>query len=76
MNPCTNGVTGWVCTGSKVTVSLFEMTLSSEIFLYYESIKREIKTKSMYECRCDERLKTKVGGIYTSRILWVARGNT
>ena len=28
--------------------------------VYYESINRELKTKLMYECRCDERLKTKV----------------
>ena len=27
--------------------------------VYYESIKRELKTKPIYECRCDERLKTK-----------------
>jgi hypothetical protein len=26
---------------------------------YYESRKREIKTKPIYECRCDEGLKTK-----------------
>ena len=26
----------------------------------YESIKRELKTKPIYECRCDERLKTRV----------------
>jgi len=25
----------------------------------YESIKRELKIKSIYECRCDERLQTK-----------------
>jgi hypothetical protein len=24
--------------------------------VYYESIKRELKIKSIYECRCDERL--------------------
>jgi hypothetical protein len=29
------------------------------IFVYYESRKRELKTKPIYECRCDERLKTK-----------------
>ena len=29
-------------------------------FVYYESIKRELKTRPMYECRGDERLKTKV----------------
>ena len=30
-----------------------------EIFVYYECIKREIKTRPIYECRCDERLKAK-----------------
>jgi hypothetical protein len=29
------------------------------IVVYYESIKRELKTKPICECRCDERLKTK-----------------
>ena len=28
--------------------------------VYYESLKREIKTEPINECRCDERLKTKV----------------
>jgi hypothetical protein len=28
-------------------------------FVYYESIKWELKIKPFYECRCDERLKTK-----------------
>ena len=27
--------------------------------VYYESIKRELKIKPVYECRCDERLQTK-----------------
>jgi hypothetical protein len=27
--------------------------------LYYESIKRELKTRPINECRCDERLKAK-----------------
>ncbi len=30
-----------------------------EFFLYYESIKGELKTQPIHECRCDERLKTK-----------------
>ncbi len=30
------------------------------ILVYYESIKRELKTRLIYECRCDVRLKTKV----------------
>jgi hypothetical protein len=29
------------------------------IFLYYESIKRELMTRPINECRYDERLKTK-----------------
>ena len=29
-------------------------------FVYYESLKREVKTKPIYEFRCDERLQTKV----------------
>jgi hypothetical protein len=27
--------------------------------IYYESINRELKTRPTYECRCDERRKTK-----------------
>jgi hypothetical protein len=30
------------------------------ILLYNESIKRELKTRPINECRCDQRLKTKV----------------
>ena len=29
------------------------------IVVYYESIKRELKRRPIYEYRCDERLKTK-----------------
>ena len=28
--------------------------------VYYESIKQELKIRPIYECRCDERLQTKV----------------
>ena len=28
--------------------------------VYYESIKRELKTKLIYECRCDERLTNEI----------------
>jgi hypothetical protein len=31
----------------------------TEFFVYYESRNRELKTRPIYECRCDERLKTK-----------------
>jgi hypothetical protein len=30
-----------------------------ELFVYYESIKRELKRRLIYEYRCDERQKTK-----------------
>jgi hypothetical protein len=29
------------------------------LVVYYESIKRELKIRCIYECRCDERLQTK-----------------
>ena len=29
------------------------------MFVYYESIKQELKTKLIHECQYDERLKTK-----------------
>jgi hypothetical protein len=30
-----------------------------KIVVYYESIKRELQTRPIHECRCDERPKTK-----------------
>ena len=30
-----------------------------QLVVYYESIKRELKTKPIYECLCDERPKHK-----------------
>ena len=30
-----------------------------DAFVYYESIKRELKIRPIHECRYDERLKTK-----------------
>ncbi len=35
------------------------VSVSNEKVVYYESIKGESKTRPIYECRCDERLKTK-----------------
>ena len=32
-------------------------TNKSLFVVYYESIKRELKTKPIHECRCDERLE-------------------
>ncbi len=35
----------------------------------YESIKRDLKIKSIYECRCDERLQTKTRKLHASYTL-------
>jgi hypothetical protein len=45
--------------------------LESFLFYYGESRNREVKTRLIYEDRCDERLKNKSWGIYTPRIHWV-----
>jgi hypothetical protein len=55
--------------------------------VYYESTKRELQIKPMYECRCDERLQTKTKRFtrlsYTglafassihNKLHWVGRG--
>ncbi len=41
---------------------LFTMVFRNQgiVVVYYESIKREVKIKPISECRCDEKLKTKV----------------
>ncbi len=39
--------------------SLEENDTVARIVVYYESIKREIKRRLLYEYHCDERLKTK-----------------
>jgi hypothetical protein len=31
-----------------------------KVHVYYESIKRELQIRPIYECRCDDRLQTKV----------------
>ncbi len=40
-----------------------------DFFVYYESLKRKIKTKPIYEFRCDERLQTKIDGCRKALIL-------
>jgi hypothetical protein len=40
----------WVCVSWILLLGLV---------VYYESIKRELKIRCIYECRCDERLQTK-----------------
>ena len=40
-------------------ISLVDLSRVGFMFVvvYYESLKRELKTKTIYEYRCDERLK-------------------
>ncbi len=47
--------------GVPSTFKLIRKAVSTgcQIVVYYESIKRELKRRLIYECRCDERLKTK-----------------
>jgi hypothetical protein len=58
---------GWTrtsCDGSGIVhgwvVVLLFVKSPSFFYFYYESRKRELKTRPTYECRCDERLKSKV----------------
>ncbi len=36
--------------------------LKFEVVVYYESIKRELNIRLIYECRCNARLNTKAEG--------------
>ena len=46
--------------GVVYNLRLVKCLLSEVKAVYYESIKRELKTKLIYECRCDERLKNEI----------------
>jgi hypothetical protein len=39
--------------------SMGECVTGTILFVYYESMKRKLKIKPIYECRCNERLQTK-----------------
>jgi hypothetical protein len=43
-----------------LVVYYVSIKMSGTMIVYYESIKRELKKRPIYDCRCDERLKTKV----------------
>jgi hypothetical protein len=38
---------------------VFAKIIPTDQVVYYESIERELKTRPIYDCRCDERLKPK-----------------
>ncbi len=61
------GIQGWkcpvalsqTCCGSK-SLEVILMDSNFGGYVYYESLKRALKTKTTYGYRCDERLKTNV----------------
>ena len=42
---------------------------TQKTLVYYESIKRELKIRPIYECRCDERLKLKLRNLHAPHTL-------
>jgi hypothetical protein len=59
---CTTAGVSWspsTITDAPVCTDVIEEGEGLFEVVYYESIKRELKTRPTYECRCDERLKTK-----------------
>jgi hypothetical protein len=42
--------------------------------VYYETIKRDLKRRLIYECRCDERLKAKAEGSAHLEYTWLRGG--
>ena len=55
------------------------VTLQYRMSVCYESRKRELKTRPIHECRCDERLKTKTKElkhlVYTGLLFIMNREN-
>ena len=45
-----------VCTSAEVVPKRIDLNFRQP-YVYYESLNRELKTKTIYGCRCDERLK-------------------
>ena len=57
-------------------LKLRNLRASPTLVVYNESIKRELKIKPIYECRCDERLKTKAEEstrLASTGLHWVGR---
>jgi hypothetical protein len=50
----------WVARGTGIPrTGIPKEKTYKNLVVYYESIKRELKIRCIYECRCDERLQTK-----------------
>ncbi len=60
-----------------VSVTLRPCRYFSDSYVYYESLNRELKTKPINECRCDERLNLELRNLHVSRVLrWSRNWNT
>jgi hypothetical protein len=64
---------GTVQLRSATLENIFLPRNSIFLFVYYETINRELHRRHIYECRCDERLKTKAEG-FTRRSYAGLRG--
>ncbi len=63
-----------------IRLSLFCLLwIDIALYVYYESLKRELKTKPINECRCDKRLKTRVQEstrLACPCLLWIIKART
>ena len=65
--------TNWLSLTSCVSHGLYPLSKQTN-FVYYEEIKRELQRILLYECRCNDRLKTKADWSTTShifRFFWI-----
>jgi hypothetical protein len=60
-----------ICSAAPLGGLLPTFDLTLLFLVYYEGIKRELKRRPIYECRCHERIKTKAGGLHASHTLLV-----
>ena len=51
-----------------------EREVDRMLLAYYESIKRDLQRRLIYECRCDERLKAKAEGSTLLTYTWLCGG--
>jgi hypothetical protein len=63
------------CHGFLLTLSRDLIVSVAVEYIYYESIKRELKMRPIYECRRDERLKTKAEELHASHTLGSVTGD-
>ena len=64
----------WEISGNKPFLRIINI-LWKWSFVYYESIKRELNKRLIFECRCDARLKAKTeGSTHLAYTRWLTTG--